>query len=126
MCRMKSDDYECDLRTPTGTRGKSLSPPYAATGSTPSDTLLWNRGGAPASSGHTHEGQAMADTKQKISISRADDAIFDDIGRRVQLESRDLGVRDATGGLFNAQVVRTGTGAGERKVEGGRLIRIAG
>ncbi len=58
----------------------------------------------------------MADTKQKISISRADDAIFDDIGRRVQLESRDLGVRDATGGLFNAQVVRTGTGAGERKV----------
>ena len=58
----------------------------------------------------------MTDTKQNVSISRGDDAKFEDIGRRVQLEYRDLGVREATGGRFNAHILRTGKRAGERKV----------
>ena len=56
----------------------------------------------------------MVDAKLEISISRADDAEFEDVGRRAQLIYRDLGVREATGGRYDARVLRTGTG--ERKV----------
>ena len=56
----------------------------------------------------------MVDAKHRISISRADDAEFEDVGRRAQLIYRDLGVREATGGRYDARVLRTGTG--ERKV----------
>ena len=58
----------------------------------------------------------MVDTKQMVCISRAAGAKFEDIGRRLQLEYRDLGVRQATGGRFNAHILRTGKGTGERKV----------
>ena len=56
----------------------------------------------------------MADAEHEISISRAEDAQFEDVGRRAQLIYRDLGVREATGGRYDARVLRTGTG--ERKV----------
>ncbi len=56
----------------------------------------------------------MADAKHKFCISRAEDAEFEDVGRRAQLVYRDLGVREATGGRYDARVLRTGTG--ERKV----------
>ncbi len=58
----------------------------------------------------------MVDTTRKVCIARAADAKFEDVGRRVQLEYRDLGVREATGGRYDAHVLRTGTGTGERKV----------
>ena len=56
----------------------------------------------------------MVDTKQKVYISRAADAKFEGDGLREQVVYRDLGVREATGGRYNAHVIRTGTG--ERKV----------
>ncbi len=58
----------------------------------------------------------MVDTTPKVCIARAADAKFEDVGRRVQLEYRDLGVREATGGRYDAHVLRTGTGTGERSV----------
>ncbi len=39
----------------------------------------------------------MVETKHEISISRAEGAEFEDVGRRAQRVYRDLGVRDATG-----------------------------
>ena len=56
----------------------------------------------------------MVYTKHEISISRADNAAFKGTGRRAQLIYRDLGVREATGGRYDARVLRTG--AGERKI----------
>ena len=57
----------------------------------------------------------MADTRHDVSIARADGAEFHDVGRRAQLEYRDLGVREATGGRHAANVMRTG-GTGERMI----------
>ncbi len=55
----------------------------------------------------------MADTRHEVSIARADDASFEDLGRRTQLAYRDLGVRAATGGRYHAHIMRTsGTGDG--------------
>ncbi len=58
----------------------------------------------------------MVGSERKVHISRAADAEFADIGRRVQLVYRDLGVREATQGRVGAQILRTGPGAGERMV----------
>ncbi len=57
----------------------------------------------------------MADTRHEVSIARADDASFEDLGRRTQLAYRDLGVRAATGGRYHAHIMRT-SGTGERKI----------
>ncbi len=58
----------------------------------------------------------MAETRPKVCISRAADATFEDVGRRSLFAYRDLGIREATGGRYDAHVLRTGTGTGERKV----------
>ena len=56
----------------------------------------------------------MVDTKEKVSIARADEGKYEGDGLRTQIVYRDLGVREATGGRYNAHIMRTGTG--ERKV----------
>ena len=56
----------------------------------------------------------MVDTKQQFSIARADEGKYESDGLRTQIVYRDLGVREATGGRYNAHIMRTGTG--ERKV----------
>jgi uncharacterized RmlC-like cupin family protein len=58
----------------------------------------------------------MAIDQPKVSISRAADAGYQDIGRRAQLSYRDLGVRAATGGRYDAKILRIGSGTGDRKV----------
>jgi quercetin dioxygenase-like cupin family protein len=47
--------------------------------------------------------------KQSFSLSRAKGAKFRKDGLRAFFEYRDLGIRDATQGRFNAEVIRAGT-----------------
>ena len=56
----------------------------------------------------------MVDAKPKVCVTRASEAKFEGDGLREQIVYRDLGVRAATGGRFNAHIMRSG--AGERKV----------
>jgi mannose-6-phosphate isomerase-like protein (cupin superfamily) len=56
----------------------------------------------------------MANSKQKVCITRGANATFQGDGLRQQIVYRDLGIRDATAGRFNAHIMRTGSG--ERKV----------
>lgn len=56
----------------------------------------------------------MVDTKEKACITRAADAKYEVEGLREQIVYRDLGVRAATGGAYNAHIMRNGKG--ERKV----------
>jgi len=56
----------------------------------------------------------MVDSKPGVCIARAAGANFAGDGLREQIVYRDLGVRNATGGRFNAHIMRSGTG--ERKV----------
>ena len=52
----------------------------------------------------------MANTKQKVSIARGDEGKYEGDGLRNQIVYRDLGVREATGGRYNAHIMRNGTG----------------
>ena len=56
----------------------------------------------------------MVDTKKKVSISRGDEAKYESDGLREQIVYRDLGVREATGGRYDAHIMRSATG--DRKV----------
>ena len=51
----------------------------------------------------------MVDTKEKVSIARADEGKYEGDGLRTQIVYRDLGVREATGGRYNAHIMRTGS-----------------
>ena len=50
-----------------------------------------------------------AKKKQSFSLSRAKGAKFRTDGLRAFFEYRDLGIKDATQGRFNAEVIRAGT-----------------
>lgn len=50
-----------------------------------------------------------AKKKQSFSLSRAKGAKFRKDGLRAFFEYRDLGIREATHGRFNAEVIRAGT-----------------
>jgi len=47
----------------------------------------------------------MSESKQSISVNRAQDAVYK-TGLRTFMEYRDLGISDATGGQFRAHVIR--------------------
>jgi quercetin dioxygenase-like cupin family protein len=51
----------------------------------------------------------QAKTKQTFTLSRAKGAKFRKDGLRAFFEYRDLGIRGATQGRFNAEVIRAGT-----------------
>lgn len=48
----------------------------------------------------------MSENEQTLSIVHAADAPFEDNGLRAQFVYRDLGVRDATHGRYNAHVIK--------------------
>lgn len=51
----------------------------------------------------------LAKKKQNFSLSRAKGAKFRKDGLRAFFEYRDLGIKEATHGRFNAEVIRAGT-----------------
>ena len=52
----------------------------------------------------------MAEFRQKLVVLHADDGAFQGGGLRDQFVYRDLGISRATGGKYNAHVIRAGAG----------------
>lgn len=57
----------------------------------------------------------MAEGEQKLSVVHAEDGVYESGGLREQFVYRDLGINAATGGKYNAHVIRGG--AGEPPIE---------
>ncbi len=51
----------------------------------------------------------MVETKETVSITRADDTNFESGGLLEEIVYRDLGVREATGGRYSAHIMRANT-----------------
>ena len=55
----------------------------------------------------------MSDAAQKFAHSRGEEAVFEGEGLRSFFEYRDLGIAEATGGRYHAQVIRAKTATTE-------------